>query len=146
MPKAKLQSTDAADKIIMGGTEALNEGVAKATEQLEKLATFNKETMDAISASAQAAYKGLEKLGSEWAAFATHQGEEFSGAAKALLEAKTVQAVFEVQASYAKTFVDGYVKNLAKMGDVATGIARDAMEPLQSRMNAFTELMQIKAA
>lgn len=146
MPKAKVQAAEAVEKAMMGGTEALNEGVAKATEQLEKLAAFNKDTMDALSASAAAAYKGLEKMGSEWSDFAKHQGEEFSGAAKALFEAKTMQAVFELQAEYAKSFVDGYVKNLAKMGDVATGIAKDAMEPLQARMAAFTELMQIKAA
>ncbi len=56
-------------------TEKMEEGMAKATKGFEKLTAFQKESLEALMAVADAAGKGMEKIQSEIATYTKSASE-----------------------------------------------------------------------
>ena len=141
--------TDTAEVIeeaVEKGTASMREGVDKMAKGLEKLASFHKETLEAIVESATLAGRGAEKLGSELTAYAKTRGEAFSTAVKSIAGSKTLQAAFEAQLDYARSSFEGYVAEMTKVNELLMATAKDAFSPLQARSKAFADTFGLKTA
>lgn len=147
MAKAKTADT-AADTIGAAAeqsADAFRATMEKASAGLEKLGAFQKANYEALVASAGVSTKAMEKVGAEVAAYAKSASEGFSEAAKSIFGAKSFQAAMEAQSAYMKSSFEAYVAEMTKVNEMLSGAAREALEPLKTRAQAFTEIFQAAA-
>ena len=96
--------------------------------------------------SANAAGKGAEILHNELYTYSKQSVEESIAAAKTLLGAKSVHEAFELQSDFAKTAFDAYVGQVAKLSELFAATTKEALEPLQGRVQAWVEVVQTARA
>ena len=140
-------STNGAETIetaLHTGAEAVKDSFEKAVKGYDQIVTFGKDTAEAVLKSANAAGKGVETINSEVFAYARKSVEESMSATKAIMSAKSVDQAMQLQTEFSKSLFETYVDELAKFGDLALAVTRDAASPLQARVSAFVDL--VKAA
>jgi len=111
----------------------------QAVKQYNEFTMFAKDNVDAVIAASNAYAKGLEVLTSELMNFSKNSLEESVAATKALFGAKTLQEMIELQTSITSTAFDKVISQTTRVGEVATKVAQEAFEPLNSRMNHAVE-------
>ncbi|UPT64422.1 MAG: TIGR01841 family phasin [Hyphomonadaceae bacterium JAD_PAG50586_4] len=97
-------------------------------------------------ASAAAAQKGFETISARTVAFQKEAMEKHVAAAKSLMTSKSVQEFVEKQNDYAKTSFEAYVAELTSVSGLVQGVAKDAIAPINDRVNAAAQLIQAGAA
>jgi phasin family protein len=130
------------DTFTAASSTAFKEGVEKTLAALTEANTFSKKNLEALIASVTAATKGAEALGAQAMAFSKAGFESQVAAAKSLASAKSVQEVVELQTSYAKQALEGYMAEVGKMSDTVSSSVKDSMKPLNERVTAVVEKMQ----
>jgi len=127
---------------MKNGTEAFKTGFEKAVKNYDQLVGYGKETVEAYVKSANAAGKGAETLHNELYTYSKQSIEESIAATKALLGAKSVHEAFELQSDFAKTAFDAYVGQVTKLSEIFVATTKEALEPLQGRVQAWVEVVQ----
>ena len=122
---------------------AAKEQVEKASVQLlkgyEDMATFGKENVDALVQSGTIVAKGAEDLGKEVVAFAQASFDKQVATGKAVLSAKSIREIVDLQNDYIKSSVDAFVAESTKLHEMSVQVANAAFAPLGARMNAAVE-------
>lgn len=121
---------------------AFKEGVEKSLAALNDLNANSKKNLEAIVASATASAKGAEALGAQAMAFSKAVFDTQVSAAKSLAGAKSVQEVVELQTNFAKTALETYMAQFAKMSDTVSASVKESMKPLNERVTATVEKFQ----
>lgn len=121
---------------------AFKDGVEKSLAAMNELNAHSKKNMEAIVASATASAKGAEALGAQAMAFSKAVFDTQVSAAKSLAGAKSVQEVVELQTSFAKTALETYMAEFAKMSDTVSASVKESMKPLNERVTATVEKFQ----
>jgi len=124
------------------GPDSFKEGYEKFAEGMSTFADFQKESLNAMMASAGAFTKGMEKLTSESAAFSKSAFEETVATAKAASAAKTLQEAMELNSDFMKTSVEKNLGQINKVADIWASTAKDTVEPLTERYSALVEKIQ----
>ena len=132
---------DAMQTFIKASTESYEKAFESARSKAEEmvkgyddLAAGGKDNVEAAVASGAAYTKGVETIAGEWMAFAKTSLEQNMANAKAVMGAKTVQEMFELQAGFAKNNFDEFVSQSTKVGELAAKVAQDTMEPINARV------------
>ena len=133
---------DAAETVFKNGTEALKTGFDKAVKSYDHILGYGKDTVEAYMKSANLAGKGVETINSEIYSFYKQQIEDSIVATKAILGSKSVHEALEVQTDFAKTAFDAYVGQLTRLNALFVSTTKDAFEPLQSRVQAWVDVVQ----
>ena len=121
---------------------AFKEGVEKSLAALNEMNTYSKKNLEAVVASATASAKGAEALGAQAMAFSKAVFDNQVSAAKSLAGAKSVQEVVELQTAFAKTALETYMAEFAKMSDTVSASVKESMKPLNERVTATVEKFQ----
>ena len=121
---------------------AFKEGVEKGLAAMNEMNSYSKKNMEAMVASATASAKGAEALGAQAMAFSKAVFDTQVSAAKSLAGAKSVQEVVELQTSFAKTALETYMAEFAKMSDTVSASVKESMKPLNERVTATVEKFQ----
>ena len=129
------------ETVMSASSDAVKQTMEKAMKGFDDIASFNKGTVDAFVQSANAASKGIEALSAEVMSYSKQSIEDYIAATKAAMGSRSVQEFMEINTDYAKTAFDTYVGRFTKLGDMASATAKDAIEPLSGRLNAFMETM-----
>jgi len=140
---------DAAENIetaMKGGTEAFKAGFEKAVKSYDQFVGYGKETVEAYVKSAGVAGKGAETLHNEIYSYSKQSIEESIAAAKTLLGAKSVHEAFELQSDFAKAAFNAYVGEMTKLSELFVATTKEAIEPLQGRVQAWVEVVQTARA
>ncbi len=58
------------------------------------------------------------------------------------MASKSVHEAFEMQSDFAKSAFDAYVGEMTKLGEIFASTSKEAIEPLQGRMQAWMEVVQ----
>jgi len=117
-----------------------------AIKSLEEISTFSTGNVEAVVASSQAAAKALESLNTEALSFAKTSFEGGMAAAKAMAAAKSLQEIVDLQNSFSKSAIDGFVAQSTKLSEMFTQLSKEAMQPLSTRMTATVEKLRLRAA
>ena len=136
---------DAAENIetaMKSGTEAFKAGFEKAVKNYDQIVGYGKETVGAYVKSANVAGKGAETLHNELYSYSKQSIEDSIAAAKALLGAKSVQEAFELQSDFAKSAFEAYVGQVTKFSELFAATTKEALEPLQGRVQAWVDVVQ----
>jgi phasin family protein len=111
----------------------------EAVKAYDEFAVLGKETADAVMAASNAYAKGWEQFAAEWVSFSKQSVEEGIATTKALMGARTIQEVVDLQATFAKAQFDQLVSQGAKFGEMATKVAQETFEPLNQRATVAVE-------
>lgn len=142
----KLGSSEHIETAMKTGAEALKTGFEKAAKGYDQFLAYGKETAEAYMKSANVAGKGAETLHNEIYSFSKQAIEDQIAATKALMGSKSVYEAFELQTDFAKTAFDAYVGEITKLGEMFTAASKDAVAPLQGRVQAWVEVVQASRA
>jgi phasin family protein len=148
MSKARMaaeEGLNAAENNFTVGADALKAGFDKAIAGYDSVVGYGKDTAEALIKSATVAGKGAESLNNEIYSYAKQSLEDSIAAGKAVLAAKSVNEAIEIQTGYAKTAFENYVTELTKFNRLLTATAKDSFAPLESRAQAWVELVQTQA-
>lgn len=138
----KLSGTESIESAMKTGTEALKNGFEKAAKGYDQFFAYGKDTVEAYVKSANAAGKAVETLHNEIYNFSKQAVEEQIAATKALMGTKSVHEAFELQSDFAKSAFDSYVGEITKLGEILASSTKEAIEPLQGRVQAWVEVVQ----
>jgi len=130
------------ETVTAASNEAMKEGFEKSLNAMNDLSAFQKETVDAVIASATTAGKSVETLNTNAIAYAKKAMEESVAAAKSMASAKSVQELIEIHADFTKSSLDSYLAEVNKTTDLVSSMVKDSMKPLNDRMAAAVEVMQ----
>ena len=127
---------------MKNSTEALKNGFEKAVKTYDQFIGYGKESVEAYVTAATAAGKGAETIHNELYSYSKQSVEGSIAAAKALFGTKSPHEAFELQSGYAKTAFEAYVGELTKLSELFVSTAKEAFEPLQSRVQAWADVVQ----
>jgi phasin family protein len=144
-PRAAKSATEAFETLTAGSTEAVRENIDRGLAALSEVSAFGKQNVEAFLASATAAQKGFEALSARSVAFQKEALEKHVAAAKSLMTSKSVQEFVEKQNDYAKASFEAYVAELTTVSDLVAGVTKDALAPINDRVNAVGQLIQTGA-
>lgn len=130
------------DQVTAASTVAFKDGVEKTLTALNEANTTSKKNLEAVVASVTAATKGAEALGAQAMAYSKTAFDSNVTAAKALAGAKSIQEVIELQTAFAKTSLETYMAEVARMSETVTASMKDSVKPLNERVTAVVERMQ----
>lgn len=143
-------SQEQASKSFEQTVAATKEQVDKASAQLlkgyEDYAAFSKANLDALVKSGSVFAKGAEDINKQLLAFARASFDQSVAAGRALLAAKSINEVVELQNSYAKQSLDSLVAETTKLQELSVKVANEAIAPLNARVNATVEKFAKPAA
>ena len=143
MAAAKKDATkETFETVTAASNEAIKEGLEKSLSALNDFSAFQKDTVDAVIASATATSKSIEEMNASAFAFAKKSMEDTVAAAKTMAAAKSVQELIEIHADYAKSTLDAYLSEVNKHTDLVSALVKEGFKPLNDRMAAAVEAMQ----
>jgi phasin family protein len=124
-------------------TQAAQEQVEKNTALMFQgygdFATLGKGHFEAVVKANTALAKGAEEISKELVGYARTSLEQAASATKALFGAKTLQDVIALNSDYAKTSINEFLANSAKLSDLTVKVANEAFEPINERVTVAIE-------
>ncbi|MEQ8405359.1 MAG: TIGR01841 family phasin [Oceanicaulis sp.] len=130
------------ETVTAASNEAMKEGFEKSLNAMTEFSAFQKDTVDAVIATATATSKSLEEMNASALAFAKKSMEDGVAAAKTLAGAKSVQEMIEIHADYTKSTLDAYLSEVNKHSDLMSALMKDGFKPINDRMAAAVETLQ----
>ena len=135
-------------KDATGEVEAMTADAQKAAaDQFEKiaasfedLAAFNQQNVDALVRSSSVAVKAAEEMSAEFVKYSKQRLEDGAAIAKELGAVRTMPALLEMQAGFAKASFDDFMKCSTKFGELYVAAAKDVFEPIGARAEAAAEM------
>jgi phasin family protein len=124
------------------GNQAFKDSIERTIAALTELNTHSKKNLEALIASATAAAKGVETVGTRAVAFSKKSVENQIAAAKALAAAKSIQEAVELQTGYAKSAFETYVAEVNEISEITSASVKDALTPINERVTAIVERAQ----
>jgi hypothetical protein len=95
---------------------------------------FGKQQFDAATVSASTWSKGIQQIATEASDYSKKSFEASQGLFEKLVGAKSVDKVIELQTEYAKNAYESFVAQTTKMGEICTGLAKEAFKPVEEAM------------
>lgn len=139
-------SKENVEKAVKAGSEAVEKALSLSKERIEaavkgydEMTALNKQAVEAFMSAGTVASKGVEQINAEVLAFTKTQIEDSISAAKALMGAKTLQELVDLQSDYARGAFDAYMAQSTKMGELTAKLAQEAFEPINAQLQATVE-------
>jgi phasin family protein len=141
-PRAAKSATEAFETMTASSTEAVRENIDRGIAALSEASAFGKQNVEAWVASAAVAQKGFEAIAARTVAFQKEAIEKNVAAAKSLMTSKSVQEFVEKQNDFAKSSFEAYVAEVTGVSELFQGVAKEALAPINDRVNAVGQLIQ----
>jgi hypothetical protein len=93
---------------------------------------FSKEQLETVSTVSSSLAKGLQAIAGEARDYSQRSVETGSAYLQKLANAKTIEEALRIQSDYAKDAYEGFVAQTAKIGELYSNLAKDAVKPVQS--------------
>lgn len=103
---------------------------------------YGKEAMDSVLKSYSTAAKGFQAIASETAEYSKKAYEANVAHLEQLMSVKSFEAAIELNTSFAKSAVEGYLAELNKLGELYSDIAKQTYVPAQAAAAKATEAVK----
>jgi hypothetical protein len=107
---------------------------------------YGKDAMDTVLKSYSAATKGFQAIASETAEYSKKAYEANVAHVEALMTVKSFEAVIELNTSFAKTAVEGYLAELNKLGEMYSDFAKQTYTPAQAAATKAADAVKANVA
>jgi phasin family protein len=135
----------AAPRAASSVVEATKDQLAKAAETqfkaVDEATAFGKSNAEAFIQAGTIFFHGFEELARTVVGMTQAQVETSMSTAKALIGAKTLTELTDLQNAYAKSTFDHVVSEATHLSEIAIKVTNDAMEPIGARVTAAIEHM-----
>ncbi len=131
-----------AEQYTAAGSQAFKDAVEKSLTAMNELNAQSKSNLEAVVASVTAASKGAETLGAQAMAYSKKSLDEHIAAAKSLTGAKSIQEAVELQTSWAKSTLEGYLAEVNRASETFAASMKESLTPLNARVTAAVETFQ----
>lgn len=142
-PKVAEEAVKATAETYEKVVETTKAQVAKANEAVAKgyddFAAMQKEGMDAFIKAGEIWAKGAEDLGKAYFAFVQEAAESGSEATKAILSAKSLKDVFDLQGEIARKNFDKSLSEGKKFSELSIKVVNETFQPIQKQFAAVVE-------
>jgi phasin family protein len=101
-------------------------------KNFEAMQKMGQENMDLALKSFSAYSKGMQDLAVKAADFTKKSFEDNTQLVEKLMAAKTLDKAVEVQSEFAKTSYEGFVAEMTEMGEIVSGLSKEAMKPVEA--------------
>ncbi len=142
MAAAKKTTTADVFDISAYSPDNFKQGYEKFADGVSSFADFQKESLEALMASAGAFSKGFEKLTAETASFSKDAFENAVANAKAAASSKTLQEAVELNTEFVRSSVEKNLGQINKVADIFAVTAKETVEPLTVRYSELVEKIQ----
>ena len=133
--QAMKASTEGYEQAIAMGKEHVANTSNAMFRSYDDIATLNKQNVEAAMKAGNIWAKVYENFGKAYFSHAQDAAERGTEAAKAMMTAKTMQDVIDLQTDFAKQRFDHLVAEGTKMSEILVRVATEAMEPLQKQFD-----------
>jgi phasin family protein len=107
-------------------------------EKLADLQSFGKEQLEAATSVTTSFAKGLQTIAAETTDYSKKAMEDHAAWIEKLLSAKSLDSAMQIQSEYAKSAYEGAVAQATKIGELYTGLVKEAFKPLESAISKAT--------
>ena len=140
----------AAEYTVETVTQSFEQGFEFARKQMDEMvqsigqvSAFSKANADAVFASTQAAFQGVEVLNAEFVALSKKILEEGATTTKGFSDVKTVSDFAEAQNKLMKEGFDQFVAESGRLSEMTLKAYNDVLQPMSARASeAFESLTQ----
>ena len=152
MTAKKTAKTDAAataataETVVAAAQDQVEKASKAAFKTYDDVASFNKDAFDAVVQSGTIMAKGYEAIGKEVMSFTQTALDANVAATKALFGVKNLREALDLQTQYTRESFDKAMAESAKLTEMHINVAKDAFEPIQSRVNTAVETAMKRAA
>ena len=133
---------DTIESMTAASNEALKDGFEKTLKSVTEASNFQKETVEAMIASATLAGQGFETANTNAVTYAKSAMEDGVAATKKFASAKSVQEIFEIQSEFTKSAMENYLAEVNKSSELFSDLFKNSVKPLNDRVAAAMELAQ----
>jgi phasin family protein len=102
----------------------------------DRIASFHRDTADAVMESGQAVARGVEDAGRLWADFGQTSLQDGAAVLKTLSGIRTLQELMEAQADLLRLVVERLLVEGERLSELSARVARDAVSPLRARLDS----------
>jgi phasin family protein len=99
---------------------------------LEAFQAFGKEHLEATAASASNVTKSLQAIAAEAGDYSKKSLEQNTAFVEKLLGVRKLDEAVALQQDFAKSAYEGFVSQMTKMGELYTGLAKEAFRPVEN--------------
>jgi hypothetical protein len=110
--------------------------------KFEDTNVYGKEAMDSLLKSYSAATKGFQAIATETAEYSKKAYEANVAHMEALMTVKSFEAAIELNTSFAKSSIEGYLAELNKLGELYSDIAKHTYAPAQAAASKATDVVK----
>ena len=141
MTTAKTKVAEKAASVI----ETTQDQFAKAAETqfkaADEVAAFGKSNVEAFIQAGTIFFHGFEQIARTMVSLTQAHVESNMSTAKALISAKTLTELTDLQNAYSKSTFDHVVSEATQLSELAIKITNEAIEPISARVTATIEQM-----
>ncbi|MBX9457322.1 MAG: phasin family protein [Rhizobium sp.] len=107
---------------------------------------YGKEAMDTLLKSYSSTTKGFQAIASETAEYSKKAYEANVAHMEALMSVRSIEAAVELNTSFAKSMMEGYLAELNKLGEMYSDIAKQSYVPAQAVAAKAVETVKSNAS
>ena len=107
------------------------------TNGFESMQNLGKDNVEFALKSADAVTKGFQAIASEAADYSKRSLDAGAVALEKLTSAKSFETVAAVQSEYVRSAYEGYVGQVAKVGEIFAEMAKSAAKPYEAFFGKF---------
>ncbi|MDB5522716.1 MAG: phasin family protein [Rhizobium sp.] len=112
--------------------------------KFDETSLYGKDAMDKALKSYSSTSKGLQAIAAETSDYAKKSFEANVSHFQTLMGVKSFESVIELQTSYAKAALEGYMTEMSKLGEMYSDLAKEAYKPAEQAVAAATEVVKSK--
>lgn len=113
--------------------------------KLDEANLYSKDAVDKVLKTYSSTSKGFQAIAAETADYAKKSFEANIAHFQNLMGVKSFESAIELQTSYTKTALEGYVAEMTKLGEMYADLAKEAYEPAKNAVATATEAVRTKA-
>ena len=103
---------------------------------------YGKDAMDSLLKSYSTAAKGFQAIATETAEYSKKAYEANVAHVEALMSVRSLEAAIELNTSFAKSSIEGYLAELNKLGEMYSDIAKQSYAPAQAAAGKVSEAVK----
>lgn len=139
--KAQADTRAAFEQASHGAKDAMDKG----KQALADMNEFTKGNVEAVVESTRIAFKGLETLAQQRAAFAKQSFDTTAAHVKSLVEVRSPTDFFKLQGDYMRSSMDSLVAETSRSTEAALKLAGEVAQPIQNRFALAAEKIKTAA-
>jgi phasin family protein len=112
--------------------------------KIEDAGLYGKDAMDKALKSYSVASKGIQAITAESTDYAKKSFEASVAHMQSLMSVRSLEAAMQLQSSYAKSVMEGYVSEMTKLTEMYADMAKETFKPVEAAVSTATEVVKGK--